>query len=247
MIASRWHRRTGCWPGTLGVFAVAFVIVAQLHAQPAGRLVSFRLADGRMLSGLLIEAQNRPAPAVVLVPMLGRPREEWQTMAQRLSEANLNALAIDLPATALPESPSELAQWHQVVTGAVAYLASHPSDVRADAIGVVGASLGANLAAVAAAADTRISSLALVSPSLDYRSVRIDSVLTKYGARPALLIASVHDPYAARSVRALAQDTSGPREVRWSSVAGHGTVLLSRDSELAAGLIEWFQRTLGGK
>jgi hypothetical protein len=35
--------------------------------------------------------------------------------------------------------------------------------------------------------------------------------------------------------------------VRWSSVAGHGTVLLSRDSELAAGLIEWFQRTLGGK
>ena len=58
--------------------------VAQPQPEAAGRVVTFRLGDGRMLSGLWMEAQDRPAPAVVLVPMLGRSRDEWQTAAQRL-------------------------------------------------------------------------------------------------------------------------------------------------------------------
>jgi len=236
-------------PLGLRTLAVALVVLAlaQLHPRAAGRLVTFRLADGRMLSGLLMDAPNRPAPAVVLVPMLGRPRDEWQAVAERLSEANISALAIDLPAATLPDTPAELTRWHEAVAAAVSYLAGQPLDVRPGAIGVAGASLGANLAVVAAAADPAVRSLALVSPSLEYRGVRIESLMTQYGARPALLVASVHDPYAARSVRTLAQDTAGLREVRWSGTAAHGTILLSRDAELAGALVEWFQRTLGGK
>jgi dienelactone hydrolase len=227
--------------------AVAAVVISQLSPRAEGRIVPLRLPDGRMLSALWMEAQNRPAAAVVLVPMLGRPRDEWQTVGQRLADANINALAVDLPATVLPQNQNELTRWAEVVTAAVAYLTAHPSDVRADAIGVAGASLGANLAAVAAAEDARISSLALVSPSLDYRGVRIESALAAYGPRPALLMASVQDPYSARSVRTLANDAPGLREVRWSSAPAHGTVLLSRDPELSAALVEWFQRTLGVK
>jgi dienelactone hydrolase len=227
--------------------ALATVVISQLSPRAQGRIVSLRLPDGRMLSALWIEAQNRPAAAVVLVPMLGRPRDEWQTVGQRLAEANISALAVDLPAAVLPRNQNELTRWPEVVTAAVAYLTAQPSDVRAGAIGVAGASLGANLAALAAAGDARISSLALVSPSLDYRGVRIESALATYGPRPALLIASVQDPYSARSVRTLANDAPGLREVRWSSAAAHGTVLLSRDAELSAALVEWFQRTLGVK
>jgi dienelactone hydrolase len=200
-----------------------------------------------MLSGVLMDAPDRPAPAVVLVPMLGRSKDEWLPVAQRLSEARISALAIDLPGTALPGEPAELTRWSEAVTGAVAYLASHPTEVRTGAIGVAGASLGASLSVVAAAANPAISALALVSPSLDYRGVRIESPFAQYGSRPALLVASVHDPYAARSVRTLAQGTSGAHEVRWSSVEAHGTALLARDPELTGALVEWFQRTLGGK
>jgi dienelactone hydrolase len=231
----------------LVVIGIVFVAFGQPHPEAAGRVVAFRLADGRMLSGLWMEAQNRPAPAVVLVPMLGRSHDEWHATAQRLSEVNISALAIDLPGTAPPGGPAELTRWHEAVRAAVAYLASQPADVQPGAIGVLGASLGANLALVDAVEDPGIASLALVSPSLDYRGVRIDSLMAKYGSRPALLVASVHDPYAARSVRALAQDTSGAREVRWSSIPGHGTILLSRDPELVAAVVEWFQRTLGAK
>ena len=230
--------------GALGVIAAALIVAAQPPAHAAGRLVTFRAADGRLLTGLFVEAGTRPAPAVVLVPMLGRPKDDWQDVAERLADANISALAIDLPALSGPADPGELLAWHRDIGAAVRFLTSVPAAVRPGAIGVAGASLGANLAVAAAAADTSVRSIALVSPSIDYRGVRIDAALRLYGARPALLMASRHDPYAARSVRDLAQDAPGPREVRWSSVPAHGSLLLSRDPDLVRSLVEWFQVTL---
>jgi alpha-beta hydrolase superfamily lysophospholipase len=211
----------------------------------AGLVVSYRAADGRTLSGLLFEADSRPSAAVVLVPMLGRSREDWQAVGQRLADANITALAIDLPGAALPGDPQALAAWHHDIISAVLFLASRPAEVRSDAIGIAGASLGANLAAVAAAADPSVRALALISPSLDYRGLRIEEPMRSYGARPALLMASLQDPYAARSVRELAQGAAGPREQRWSTIPAHGTLLLQRDADMVRSLVEWFQQTLG--
>ena len=231
----------------IGLWVLGVVIAVTLASPPravkaAGRAITLRTTDGRTVAGLLMEASARPAPAVVLVPMLGRTKDDWQAVAQRFADANITALAIDLP-SASPD-PAELSGWPLVVDAAVAYLAVRPGEVNPAAIGVAGASLGANLAAVAAATNPAVRSLALVSPSLDYRGVRIEPSLAQYGARPALLMASLHDPYAARSVRTLAQDAPGPRQMRWSTTAGHGTVLLSRDPDLVRSLIEWFQLTL---
>ena len=222
----------------------AVLALSPLATGAAGRTVSFRAADGRTVAALMLEADERPAPAVILVPMLGQSRDSWEGVAQRLAEANIHALALDLPGQALPEDPRALAGWSAEVGAAAGYLFSR-GDVRAGAIGVAGASLGANLAAVAAAGDSRIRSLALISPSLDYRGVRIEAPMRQYGDRPALLLASARDPYAARTVRELAKATAGLREVRWSETQAHGTVLLARDPDLVRALVEWFQRTLG--
>jgi dienelactone hydrolase len=219
-------------------------MVAQPAVSAAGRIVSFHAADGRTLTGLLLEADSRPAAAVVLVPMLGRPRDDWQAAGQRLAEANITALAIDLPSVTLPADPKLLAAWHQDIGAAVAFLAGRPADVRAGAIGIAGASLGANLAAIAGAADPSVRSIALISPSLDYRGLRIEEPMRTYGARPAMLMASLQDPYAARSVRELTQDAQGPREQRWSTIPAHGTLLLQRDVDMMRALVEWFQQTL---
>ena len=136
--------------------------------------------------------------AVVLVPMLGRSRDDWQVVAQRLADASITALAIDLPGVSIPADPQSLASWHHDIGAAVAFLAGRPADVRAGSIGIAGASLGANLAAVAAAADPSVRSIALVSPSLDYRGLRIEEPMRLYGARPALLMASLQDPVRRR-------------------------------------------------
>jgi dienelactone hydrolase len=210
----------------------------------AGRVVTYRADDGRMLSGYLVEAGARPAPAVVLVPMLGRPKDDWQAIAQRLADANITALAVDLPGQYVPADPAELSGWSRDITAAVAYLGSRP-DVRSGAVGIAGASLGASLAALAAAGDPAVRSIALISPALDYRGARIESPMREFGERPALLVASRRDPYAARSARELSQGAPGIRELRWSDTPAHGTALLSRDSSLVTALVEWFQRTLG--
>jgi dienelactone hydrolase len=227
-----------------GFWAVWIVLAVTAAAEADTLAVTFRTPDGRTVSAVLHEAGSRPAPAVVLVPMLGRTKEDWQEPAERLADAGISALAIDLPAPAAPASAAALTAWHRDVVAAVAWLSSRP-DVRAAAIGVAGASLGANLAAVAAAADARVRALALVSPSLDYRGVRIEAALRQYGTRPAFLAASLRDPYAARSVRQLAEDPPGLREVYWAEAAAHGSALLAGDPEAVRRLVEWFQRTLG--
>lgn len=233
------------WKFGVGVLGVGGALaLAGVQPEAAVRTVSFRAFDGRTVMGLLAEASVRPAAAVVLVPMLGRPKDEWHVVAQRLADSNITALAIDLPGLYAPADAQELVRWHEDVRAAVAYLASRPADVRPGAIGLAGASLGASLAAVAAAAEPSVRSIALVSPALEYRGVRIEPSMREYGARAALLIASLRDPYAARTVRELAKDAPGPREIRWSDTAAHGTVLLSRDPDLVRSLLEWFQRTL---
>ena len=222
---------------------VATVAMTLAAVDAAVSRVTFRTSTGRGVNGLFVEAGQGPAPAVVLVPMLGRPKEDWEATAERLAAANIGALAIDLPGTSLPDEPRALAGWADDVRAALTWLESR-GDVRAGALGVAGASLGANLAASAAGSDPRIRSLVLVSPSLDYRGVRIEMPMRAYGARPALLIASRQDPYAARSARELARDAPGIRELQWSDLGAHGTALLSREPDLVQALVDWFRRTL---
>ncbi len=212
-------------------------------AAAAGRAVSYRAEDGRTITAVVFEPATRPVPAVVLVPMLGRPRDDWDAVAQRMADANILSLAIDLPGTSDPGDAKVLAAWSADVRAAVIYLTAR-QDVRGGGIGIAGASLGASLAALAAADLPAVHTLALVSPSLDYRGVRIDGAMKQYGARPALLIASRHDPYAARTVRDLAQDPPGMRQTRLSETTAHGTILLARDPDLVRGLVEWLQATL---
>ena len=99
--------------------------------------------------------------------------------------------------------------------------------------------MAANVAVIAVATAPRIRSIALVSPSLDDRNVRIETALRAYGAGPVLLIASRHGPYAARMVRKLAL-VAPLRQAQWSNAAAHGTILLFRDPDLMRSLVEWF-------
>jgi hypothetical protein len=87
-------------------------------------------------------------------------------------------------------------------------------------------------------------SLALLSPSLDYRGLRLDQAIKKYGARPALLVASDDDGYSRRTVRDLEKSGGGVREAAILVRAGHGTAMLGGESDLVRRLLEWFRRTL---
>jgi dienelactone hydrolase len=232
---------------SLGLNAAMVVAVSALldvHAFAAGRPVSLTASDGTSLAGMIYEAAARPAPGVVLVHMLGRSKEEWSETAERLQDAGLTALAIDLRGHGQSGGyGSELPAMVGDVRSALRWLAGRPG-VRPSAMAIAGASLGANLAALVAADDPSLVALALISPSLDYRGLRLDaSLLKKLAGRPMWLAASTEDPYALRTIKELAADGVG-REQLLSSVRGHGSTLLAADQDLAQALVDWLKARL---
>jgi dienelactone hydrolase len=228
-------------------FLLAVVLLALLPSPPvsAAQRVVIRTEDGVVLNGTWYEPSMRPAPAVILVHMLRRTRRDWDTAASRLASAGIGALTFDLRGHGDSQGSAGLdyADMVQDVRAARRFLAAR-TDVLQGRVGVAGASIGANLAVLAAAGDTTIASLALLSPSLDYRGLRIEAAVRKYGGRPILLVASDEDAYAARSARELQKAGPGRRELLMLSQAGHGTNMLFRSPELVISLVDWFRRTL---
>jgi len=72
---------------------VAVLCVAN-YAEASGRGVTFPSLDGTALSGELFEASSRPAPAVVLVHMLTRHKDDWGNLPDRLEDAGITALTL---------------------------------------------------------------------------------------------------------------------------------------------------------
>jgi alpha-beta hydrolase superfamily lysophospholipase len=237
-----------CRLSLVAALSAVLLTMTSLVLEARSQRVSFRTDDGVAIVATWYEPSFRPAPAVILVHMLGRSRRDWDNFASRLAGAGIGALAIDLrghgDSTYYGGSgaASDYSPMVKDVAAARRYLGTR-TDVRASRIGILGASIGANLAALHAAADTAVASLALLSPSLDYRGLRIEAAVRKYGNRPLLLVSSDDDPYAQRSAVELAK-TEGIREHLTLPASGHGTHMLSRSYELPQALVEWFRRTL---
>ncbi|MFN7978187.1 MAG: alpha/beta fold hydrolase [Vicinamibacterales bacterium] len=222
--------------------AAALALAAALPTRAEGATpVQFRTSDGVTIAATWYEA-NDSAPAVVLVPMYTRTRDDWRAFAEKLNAAGLSALAIDLRGHGGSGGPSAPAPAMALdVRAAIDFLAARPG-VRG--IAVVGASLGASAALIAAADAPAVRGVALLSLVSDYRGVRVDAAVKKYGARPLYLVASTDDPLAARTLRGLVAEAPPAREERLSLVAAHGTVILERDPDVAAALVDWLRRTL---
>ena len=217
-------------------FVSSWFLSSWLQAAPARR-VTFRAEDGAMLNGAYYEPSRRPAPGIVLLHMLRRTHADWDAAASQLSDAGFAVVALDY------RSGDEIGAYALDVRAAKAFLRERP-EVIGNSLGIAGASVGANLAVLDAADDPGVLSIALLSPGIDYKGLRTDAAMKRFGARPALLAGSTKDPYAARSIRQLTTIGPGLREVRLTDSVAHGTVLLARDPELIGALVDWFKRTL---
>ncbi len=214
-----------------------------------GQAVAFAARDGVQISAVLHLPEKTPAPAVVFLNMLGRTHRDWDGAAAKFVEAGIAVLAVDFRPSALPDpdatdaTGSPFASLVLDAEAARAYLAVRP-EINPGRIGMAGASLGANVAVLAASNDPSVRSLALLSASLDYRGLKLEQALKKFASRPVLLVASSEDPFALRTARQAVTMGDGARELRVLSGAGHGTIMLAREPDLATALVDWFLRTL---
>jgi len=218
---------------------------AAVPVAPSSQTVLLRTSDGVQILATLYLPSKPQAPAVILVPMQTRTREDWEAVASRLAEAGIAALAVDLRGHGgVGADPQQnMNACLPDVKAGRAFLAGR-SDLAGGRIGMAGASVGANLALAVASDDLSVQSLALLSAGVEYRGIRGDAPMRKYGNRPALLVASLEDPYATRSARELSTFGDGIRELRLLNGAGHGTVMLVRQPDLVGVLVDWFRRTL---
>ena len=240
--------------GRAGVLPAVLLLVGAMGLRVGAQStvpVSLHTSDGMRLAGTLYQPSHRPAPAVILLHMQTRSSADWRRLAERLAEAGIAALAIDFrghgasgSVVLAPDGTGGDLNRNLLDVQAARSLLTEWQGPGAGRIGIAGASIGANLAALHAAADPTIRSLALLSAGLDYRGLRIEAAMRKYGERPAFIVASLEDPYATRSARQLTTFGNGIRELRLLSEAGHGTVMLSRQPDLVDLLVDWFQRTL---
>lgn len=226
--------------------AVAMLAVTVPRIQ-AAETVTFQAADGTTLSAVWT-APVTPAPAVLLVHMLSRSHTEWEVTAQALSAGGFGVLAVDLRGHGASGGSwgGGLGAMQQDVQAALDWLKSRP-EVARGRIGIAGASLGAVLAVLGAAADPSVRSVALLSPSSEYRGLRCESSMKQFADRSGamMLVASAGDPYALRSAHNFEVMGSGLKDLRVIDGSNaHGTTLLSARPELVGALVDWFRRSL---
>lgn len=227
------------------VFAIAAFGAGGVRLD-AAETVALRASDGTTLSAAW-HAPAGTAPAVLLVHMLTRSHDEWDTTAQALNGSGFGVLAIDLRGHgASAGSSSALGPMQQDVQAGLDWLKSRP-DVLSTRLGIAGASLGAALTVLAAAADPAVRSIALLSPAGEYRGLRCEAAMRKYAERrgAVMLLASTGDPYALRTAHHFESMGTGARDLRVvDGTNAHGTTMLSVRPDLIASLVDWFRRSL---
>lgn len=228
----------------LTALVLALLTPAAPSASLAVERVSFRTDDGVTIAGTWYETAAAPAPVVIFVHMLQKSRRDWDQVASEMASQGIAGLAIDLRGHGdSPGSAQDYTGMVQDVRAARRFVSAR-SGVTPGRIGIAGASIGATLAALAASDDAMVAALALLSPSLEYRGLRLEAAVKKFGARPILIVASDDDGYAVRTTRELEKSGGGIREALLLPRAGHGTAMLTANPDLGRRLVEWFRRTL---
>ena len=220
-----------------------------MAAVPAAKLVRFKAADGTPLA-----ADYRPPargrPVLVLLHGVAAGRGEWAPLAEALAKEGYGSLALDFrghgesggPGYATFASPEAWAALEGDIRAALRFLASRGVPTRR--VGLVGASIGANLAAKAASKEPALPCLALLSPGIEYHGVGIDEDVARF-TRPVFFAASPGDRYAFESAAFLRTRVPGGRAAYFQAPEGHGAQMLAHG--LIPPLLEWIKSSCGPK
>jgi dienelactone hydrolase len=216
--------------------------------------VTLTTTDGVSIAASWRPLPERPqAPAVLLVHDFSRERRDWEAVAADFTAAGFATLAIDLRAhgesakkaglaTPLKLSPRLLSDpngFPRDVEAACTWLRAHASR-----IGVVGLSLGANLAILATAsrwADAAVS----ISANADKLSSLAGS--RPRAARATLFLAAEDDPDRARSVRDLLAAAAEPKKALVYSGPAHNLSLFTAHPESKKAALAWLAERLRGE
>lgn len=203
-------------------------------------------ADGLQLIGTFyapVEFEP-PWPGVILLHMLWSDRTAWDEYALQLAGSGYAVFALDMRGHG--ETGGEI-DWDLAAVDLQQVwdnLAARP-DIAPARMGIIGASIGANMALVGGANEPDARTVVLLSPGLSYAGVETKEAMVTFGERPVFIAASQEDTYAADSSRKLHEIAVGEaRRLEMFQDAGHGIFMLENEPELGGQIIEWLMEYL---
>lgn len=198
------------------------------------------------------------APAILLLHMRGKDKSSWGGLPAKLVKEGYAVLAIDLRGHGETLDP----QGHNIVlnslkdsdyqnmlfdvSAAHEYLARQPG-VDPERLGIIGASIGANLALLYCSGDRRVRTVVALSPGLNYKSLKPLDAMDGVDKRAIYLIASRSDMPSAEACDKLSHsgNQDGVKSVRMFEGSAHGTDLLSEHAGLDDTIIGgWLLNTI---
>jgi len=237
------------------MLALALACAAAFMATGANALeeLSFTTSDNISIQATFSHPKGRAqVPAVILLHQLAGERHAWNALVQKLTENNYAVLAIDLRghggSTAFGESTRTYKDFADAdygamirdVRAAAAYLRGR-KDVNGDRLAVIGASIGANLSLQYAAEDMQVRTAVMLSPGLNYRSLKTLPYIESYDKRALFLVVAEGDTYSYESCQQIkeAAEQASPLKLKVYKGDDHGTALLRTHEGLDEIIIAW--------
>lgn len=229
-LASVWNNHTLVTTGAQSdVASSSPSATAPVSAGPESREVVFPADDGYMLSGTLsIPNPGSPVkgPAIVLVHQNSADRHEFDAFVSTLLNDGYAVLAYDsrgFGQSVHANGTASLNDWPKDVAGAVSYVGSI-AEVDPNAVGVIGASVGANAAFVASGSNPLVKVAVALSPTNPgAKSPLMGAGIKNFSAHNILVASDDKEKATSDAVYAVTKEV---RERKVYAGAGHGVELL---------------------
>jgi pimeloyl-ACP methyl ester carboxylesterase len=221
-----------------------------------GKKVTFTTKDGVIISGLFQPAEYA-GYTFILLHGLGSSQDEWQPFAAKLVRNGYGFFSYDARGhgqsilTKDKKSityqafggPGQNSQWSKMVSDlaeAVQFL-TKDMGLPQKKIGLIGASLGANVCIIYASTNNSIPMVALLSCGINYAGLDITNYINSFQNRPIAFVASPGDTYAYQSSLILYQNINSNKKAVFiqGSNNAHGVQMF--DGKLENTLIKWFR------
>ncbi|OGS22136.1 MAG: hypothetical protein A2252_04630 [Elusimicrobia bacterium RIFOXYA2_FULL_39_19] len=222
----------------------------------------FVTPDGIIISGKYVPPKTSDKLTFILLHGLASAKGEWEGFEKKLEARGYGYFAYDLRGHAgscKTNNSQEISisqfttagpgsQWERMVTdinSAIKYL--RYKGIAKNKVGLIGASLGANVALVYASKNEFIPIAVLLSPGWNYAGIETNEAIKNYGARPIALGASPGDAYAystATQMTMVANQLKGNAYFFEGAQARHGVQLFDAQGVFESKLLDWLDKTV---
>jgi len=191
------------------------------------------------------------SPGILLLHMMPSDRKSWADFANKLNEAGIGALAIDLRGHGESDGgPGGYKVFSDEEHG------KSIEDVRAgfdfqkqeghNPLFVAGASIGANLALQQLAESDGVTNAILLSPGINYRGIETLPFAKGLDSSKAVYVVAARDDDRVEGAVSQAQEIydaiSCRKEIKIFDSGGHGTDILDSHPEFMDELINWLKQ-----